>query len=840
MRGAKPRRGSLLYKSLALGVVMMSVGAWAADNWTIASGESATVSTDAVYGELTVNGSLTIGEGVVVTASCVRCSVDASQPQSEIHLRPGSRLETLQPWVVDGSGTCHTYFEGGTITFRQIQRLGNGTNVFEAVDHDIKLDIVGGSSPVFYYTNNVPRILFTGNAGLVKTGGNFTLLNDWHYNKVIVMTYTGDTWINAGSIGVQGCNFPATTRVHVGQAACLSLNGNIIEYAGIDGNGYISDADSNRCYFKITGDADSEMLGLDTVGTRLEKKGNGTLTVAPRNSMGFLNLVQGKVILKSRAEAGFLDYAFQVDEGRGPGTKWDYTQMGEFYLFNDAGEDVSPLRSNINRTTFSDGSMECLFDRKAKTKWFANVGHSSTPEQKRQYGTVEVQFPRQMPVSSYLWGTAWDMSSRDPSAWRLLGRAGLANNTWMTLATVTNFVANSDRDADASPTNLVINLPRRVTVPEVTMMDRTELVVDGKTELYTTNLVAAKFCRIDLRSGGTLTLDPQVDQEKTFLRIAGDGTLKKEGARSLTLLGATAVNGGIRVAGGTLKIKAGHEAAPKAFRFTFTKSKWLADNPGQSWSGSIDYHTIQFGEIALYDDRFNRINLTDSLSYSSVAALFDGDTATSCYNTAIPETPYNVTFAFNDSVTNKVTCYRFHPETTYGGVINKAPAEWTVSVSDSKDGPWTTVDYQFCKPLSSANGWNTWQGGTPFYFTNRINVAEAAFSADCKVQVDSGATLELTDSNTTLADLTVDCALGSSAGTLAGGTLAATGTLNIMNAPASLRDFTLPLAVSGTTLPADFDGWRVLVDGVVQPKAHLTVRNGRLCVYKDGLILIVR
>ena len=811
----------------------------AADNWKIPSGESATVSANAVYGELTVNGSLTIGDGVVVTANCVRCSVDASQPQSEIHLMPGARLEMLQPWVVDGSGTCHTYFKGGTLTFRQIQRLGSGTNIFEGVDNAIKLDIVGKSTPVFYYTNNVPRLLFTGNAGLVKTGGNDQLLNDWHYNKVIVMTYTGDTWINAGAINVQGCNFPATTKVHIGHLARIGLNGNTIEYASIDGDGYIFDADANRSYLKITGDSDSEMLGLDTVGTRLEKDGNGTLTVAPRNRLSFLNHKKGRVVLKSRAEAGFRSYAFKIDECRGPGTAWNATQMGEFYLFNDDGEDVTPLRGNIRSETFKDGYMECLFDRTAGTKWYSNVRWDSTPAQKEAEATIEVQFPRQVPVSSYLYGTAWDAPSRDPSAWRMLGRAGYSGNTWMTIATVTNFAATAVRDADAASTNFVISLPRRVTVPEVTLKNGTELVVDGKTELYTTNLVSAMFCNVELRNGGIFTVDPQVDQEKEFLRIAGDGTLKKEGWRTLTLLGATGVRGGIHVAGGTLKLKAGHEIAPKAFRFTFTKSRWLASNPTGDYTKNPDRHTIQFGEIALYDDKFNRINLTDSLSYCSVPNLFDGDTATSCYYTAIPEITFDVTFVFSESVTNNVTCYRFHPETHWDGLLVKTPAEWTVSVSDSKDGPWTVVDYRL-SPAPSINGWKTWNNGTPFYFTNRVNVAEAAFPSSCNLQIDAGATLDLTDSNTTITELTIDCSLASSVGTLVGGTLAETGTLNLKNAPNRLNAVALPLVVSGTVLPASFKSWQILVDGVPKPKAHLAVRNGQFCIEMDGLVLVIR
>ena len=826
-------------KILTVGVALSVIGAWAAENHTIDSGDALVLSANAVYGELTVNGSLTIGENVTVTASCVKCSVDASQPQSEIHLLPGSRLVTTKPWEIDGSGVCHTYFKGGTLTFPQMKRFGTGTNIFEAVGHDIKLDIVDSYMPVFYYTSNDPRILLTGNGGLVKTGSNAKLLNDYHYSQVIVMSYTGETWINEGGIELQACNLPSTTRLHIGQNGYLGLNGNIIEYASVDGDGYIRDADNNRAYFKITGDGDSEILGLDTIGTRLEKKGNGTLTVAPRNSLDFLNLVQGKVVLKSRAEAGFRSYAFKVDEGRGPGSKWDCTQMGELYFFNDAGEDVTPFRSNHTSPTFNDGSVPCLFDRKAGTKWFSNVNYKSTPEQKDQSASVEVRFPRQMPVSSYLWGTAWDMAPRDPSAWRIVARAGFSDKTWMTLATVTNFAATTTRNADASPTNFVLTVPSRVTVPQVTLLNRTELEVSGKTELYTTNLVSATFCRVDLKSGGTLTLDPQVDQEKTYLRIAGDGTLRKEGSRTLTLLGATDVRGGVHVAGGTLKIKAGHEVAPKAFRFTFTKGRWLAQNPTGDWRQHIDYHTIQFGEIALYDDKFNRINLKENLSYYSVADLFDDDTATSCYNEQVPPQSYDVTFAFNDSVTANATCYRFHPETRWGGVWDKTPGEWTVSVSDSTNGPWTVIE-QRLSTATSLSGWNSWNNGTPFFFTNRIDKTEAAFASSCNVQVDPGATLDLSDSATVISNLTVDCSCGTSVGTLVGGALAEAGVLNLVNVSGSLRDVDLPLAVSGTALPGDFGAWRVCVDGVPQAKVRLAVSDGRFHVYKDGFLILVR
>ena len=122
------------------------------------------------------------------------------------------------------------------------------------------------------------------------------------------------------------------------------------------------------------------------------------------------------------------------------------------------------------------------------------------------------------------------------------------------------------------------------------------------------------------------------------------------------------------------------------------------------------------------------------------------------------------------------------------------------------------------------------------------NAAEsiAAIAPSCKVKIDGGATLDVSGTATTLANLTIDCSAASDA-TLVGGELAAVSEIAFENV--SFQDggtCSVPLAFVGTDGLSRMADWTVVVNGKVSRSCYLSVVGGRLTLCKKGLVLIVK
>ncbi len=836
---AKRLRGGVQLLVMGAIAAFSPLAAQAAEDLTVAEGDTLTISENATYGTMKIYGSLTIAPGVTVTASNVVYDLPASSgSEGKVYLKEGSKLSTSDSWRMSNSGTFHVYFEGGTAAFPQVIRNDNGTNIFEAVNNPIRLEISGTKSPIFYYNTNNPRIRFTGTGGFVRTGTSSQFVNDWHYKSVLVMSYTGPTTLLRGSWNLQGNDFPYTTDLTIGTNAVLGLNGNTgMHYASVNGDGLVHDQDNNSPIIYITGDTDSEISQMNAIGARFVKSGAGTLTISPRDKMKRLDVNGGRVVLQSRANTGYRRYRFKIDEGRGPGTAWDATQLGELYLYEEDGTEVCAERTSPARSDFADGWVECLFDRTAHTKWFSNMKYNSS-QSERDSCYVEVVFPRMIRMRSYMWGTAWDCPGRDPSAWRIMG--ALSSSGWTTIATVTNFAANTARDARAAATNFVVAPPEMVTIP-IVALDGGTLELFEKTSLSTTNF-SANCCKLTLTNGSTFAWEPQTAKTVCFLNLNGGGTFLKEGSRDVTIWGENSLTGTFRVAGGKVSMRTSRRETRRFYKFVFEKGRWIVNNPEGDYSAVVDRHTIQFGELALYNERGERVSLSANFNSSSLpdngGNLFDNKTDTSCYNVNIPATPYSISFELKEGLANYITGYRFRPETKWGGVIDKTPGAWKVYAKASSSEAWELIDQQDNAPATSTDGWNSWNGGVPFMFTNTVDNV-ATLPADCRVQVDGGATLDVAGTATSFANLALDCSAETDA-TVVGGSLAASGTLALENVPAVGGTYFLPLAFNGTEGLDNARNWSFTIDGAPAPKLRLTALGGRLALCTKGTVLILR
>ena len=108
-------------------------------------------------------------------------------------------------------------------------------------------------------------------------------------------------------------------------------------------------------------------------------------------------------------------------------------------------------------------------------------------------------------------------------------------------------------------------------------------------------------------------------------------------------------------------------------------------------------------------------------------------------------------------------------------------------------------------------------------------------------QVDGGATLDLsafTEAPQKIDAITIDLAAGG--GTIKGGSIVANGTLYLTNAQSSGANLaaTLPLVFEDTLDTANFATWNVVVDGLATRK-KVSFKDGRITLLSDGIMIIV-
>ena len=212
---------------------------------------------------------------------------------------------------------------------------------------------------------------------------------------------------------------------------------------------------------------------------------------------------------------------------------------------------------------------------------------------------------------------------------------------------------------------------------------------------------------------------------------------------------------------------------------------------------------------------------------------------------------------------NPITGYNLCNGTGTGG--GAYPSAWSVFASD--DGKsWTEIDSRSGETCKTGSGdYYTYDGGAEYGAAiNGIkgkSVAElpgvvtehfkfsgykgAGLEADASkaiaIQVDNGASLDLTAFTVApqkIDGIVFDVARGG--GTIHGGSIAAAGVLEIVDAGGTLNyGQPLPLVFDGVTGTENFTNWTVTVNGVAV-KRELVFRDGALAFNNPGLVIFVR
>lgn len=663
----------------------------------------------------------------------------------------------------------------------------------------------------------------------VASGERKTISEDATYDNVIVH---GELILSKGKKFTAG-------DMHVMPKGYLKLNGSTTSFASVNvnGDGSITDQEessSTHATVNVSGDGDSKMTQLGTAYTVLNKSGAGTLTIAPRNAMHSLSVSGGKVIVQSRAAAGYRYYKFIVDECRSKSS--NATQIDEMYWFDENGADLSATRTAPTGSVYGYQ----LYDRTAATKWYQGGDKSGW--------TITTSFPGARRFHSYIWNTANDEKVRDPSAWRV--RGSMDNTIWQTIAQVTNFVATDTRNAPASATNFTFSAPQIVTIPTVRLNAGTALEVESDTTLSVTDLSSADFGKtlsfssITIKDGGTFAWNPSADETLTFLSLNGGGTFRKEGPQTVTVWSDGTSVGGLHVADGTLALRTARRETRRCFKFNFYKSYWMTTHPEGDYSANNDRHKLQFSELALYDEKGVRVNEGSNVQNISwpwggqtSTSLFDDNTGTSCYSTRVPGQTEIVSFEIKEGGATSVVGYRFCSPYNYD-YCDSMPGEWKVFARASSSDEWELIDHRV---YAGGKGtyWNAMNGGQPFVFTNASETI-SALAPSCKVKIDGGATLDVSGTATTFANLAVDCSAASEA-KIVGGELAQTGEIAFENVTMSQGStLTVPLTFNGTAGTEHIGNWTFTVNGKEPRNICLSSIDGRLVLRKRGLVLIVQ
>lgn len=386
-----------------------------------------------------------------------------------------------------------------------------------------------------------------------------------------------------------------------------------------------------------------------------------------------------------------------------------------------------------------------------------------------------------------------------------------------------------------------LRITKAFEVETLKVVEGATVVIDGVT--VTPSVGAGIYGDVVLENGGRLVAPSTVscDEDMRTEDFASYESLTKEGAGTYIMAGPYAVAPRIHVKEGTLAFAAGGYHA-KLFKFNFTgsiKAGWT----DETWSAGMFY----FGELGFVDADFKRVGKglsgsaigTDPadlpagsaafaadhelklINASSASALFDAYQHTRIGVTSplmTAEGGVTLYVRLSDSA-KPVVAWDF--VSAYGGL----PTGWTVSASLDNGASWSLVNSQTGFAPSDGQGGNWFDGGEyssstlpkrfPFNSTNPdLAVAGALNLPAMTVQVDAGAVLDfskVTDArvvNGLVLDVTQD------AGVLSNATLAATGTIDLVNVAETLDNKEIAFDFADSTGVENLANWSVTCAGM--------------------------
>ena len=368
--------------------------------------------------------------------------------------------------------------------------------------------------------------------------------------------------------------------------------------------------------------------------------------------------------------------------------------------------------------------------------------------------------------------------------------------------------------------------------------------------------------RVAVAAGGTAAIGVASGEtaKYEYLALAGEGTLEKTGAGAATILGDNRVTlGKLHVADGTLKFQ-GRGCTNEYWRITVTKVG----------------HNSQFsiGKVGLFDASgastataltYDGYNSETALGPGHFTYAIDGVDSEPTYlgNNYKPAKLFNneahpliITNNGGNATSTRVVTFRqkagqtpsvWHSLAVGGSTQARNPYAWTLSTSpDGKN--WTeTIDIaQEPSPSDFINYY--WRNDRRYGTSNNgmkgmpwrigLDNAPAAVSALGTVQVDSGATLDLSmTTNAVISSIAID--VQSAGGTISGGSLASTGAVSVVSTSDKLPK-TVLLTFDGTANATALRNWTVTFNGSVVPRRLVCdSETGEVHFSPSGFILVI-
>ncbi|MDR2850163.1 MAG: hypothetical protein LBW77_06455, partial [Verrucomicrobiota bacterium] len=555
---------------------------------------------------------------------------------------------------------------------------------------------------------------------------------------------------------------------------------------------------------------------------------------------------------------------FKIEGVKNPVTA-NSMQLSEFALYN-GGVNVTPDRigiaydstggtgNNAEASAFPAGEPpEKAVDGilANSSKWLDFRAKDSRSEEDKARVWLRIDFASAQPVTSYNWATGGDSPERDPAAWRLQGSYDGA--TWVDLDVKTGYVATGTRsvwvETDGFPVSSANANMANILGDAAPVMVKAgaSLVLDGVSEtvggLSGDGTVAL--------SGADLTLAPPAGAEAFFTgAVTGSGGLVKTGPGSQYLFGTSSYTGPTVVSAGNLVIQ--RVELCRWFRFTIKKNR-----------GNVA--VTQFSELALYSADGQRWNIGLASAGTGVATLGPAQFATPATyslgsgaesadklfdnNTGTKWCPNNNTPSPADPATHRVVVMRLADDTpeitaynlcTANDDATRDPVTWTLE--GSLDGAaWTLLDAR--DDIVPPAGRRLYYTDVPFALSARAVSYGApggvsdAIPSDSVVEVRGGATLTV-NAQEQLGALRVDML---DAGTITTLIPAPNGTIYITTADGQKSNLVLPLTIGTIEDRANLASWTVVIDGVVQSGATLSVgADGYLRLGSKGTLLLLR
>lgn len=806
-----------------------------AGSLTVASGESKTVSVDALYDSVTVSGTLIVSGAKLTSTAAV--TVDGGR----IELGTGAVLAAKG--VNGGAADSTITFKGGKLSLSErIQTAGAGKIALVGDGNDVWLDVRSATGFSYLFDRadaSYGSMTISGTGGFVKDGPWYaTLIKSYGAPKgALTMSYAGDTVIAAGGLTVETANpFPTTTELVVKRGAEVYLGGSWVRVRSVSGAGTINGHTDNHAKLTLGVPQGSTGRCFARVGAMVDlvKAEAGELSVYGNLSDSF-DVQAGTIKVVPRAQVGYSEFRLKVD-GVGTVAKTGM-QLNELALFN-GDEDVTAGYVETAFDSKSGYNGGAAFDKKDTTKWwyeyaFDNPADISKPT--FDHAWIEVYYADRRIVTGYKLKSQ-DYGGDVPKSWRLYGRD--PNGEWELLDQKINEPTAPLPQNNWSPLYaLAASVPDgKTTCGTMTFAKGTTLSVLSGTAYGCANLVdnGATF---DFASGATVDLG--VTADRTAKGVVG-GAFTKSGSGELTAYGPAAASvESVTVKAGALK-----------FMTAFIPWKYWKFSFGGVYN--VSGGELTMGEIAVFDLDGSRLNVTGSATMAGAGAasfsaqqiplLYDGKGSTQGWLGISSINP-------DDESTWKYSCFTLSASApavasynlmTASYEANGRPTTWKVYARAAETDDWTLIDTQrdFSSPSSSCTWYNN---GENFKVTSSAVEGAAAFPSATPVSVAPGSTLDLSQAqDTELALIRVTGGV-TGVGTITGGKLASTGVLELtFDGETPKAPYALPLTLDGVANASAIEGWRLTINGVASKKQLVLQASGQVGVNGRGLVLIYK